>query len=113
MQTYTFARGEDVALALDAVSGDVASVSGISAQLKAVPPGRAVVPSGAHAVATFTITPRAAASDAPAGWTLLIPATTSAALAAGNYLADAQLRVAGGVAVTSQVAIRLREAVTS
>jgi hypothetical protein len=113
MQTYQFARGEDIMLALDAVSGDPTRVSSIAAQLKAIPPGRAVLPAGASAVATFAVSARAATTEAPAGWTLLIPAATSAGLGAGNYLADAQLQIAGGTAITSQIGIRLREAVTS
>jgi len=113
MQTYTFARGEDVAVALDAVSGDMSIVSSISAALKAIPAGRAVLPDAAPVAASFTISPRAASGDVPPGWTLLIPAALSAALPAGNYVADARLNVAGGTTLTSQIGIRLREAVTS
>jgi len=113
MQTYQFARGEDIMLALDAIAGDISTVSSLSAQLKAIPPGRAVLPDGVPVAATFAVSPRAAALDVPAGWTLLIPAATSAGLVAGNYLADAQLQIAGGTAITSQIGIRLREAVTS
>lgn len=113
MQTYQFACGEDIALALDATAGDISMVSSVSAQLKAIPPGRAVLPEGVPVAAIFSITPRAATDLAPAGWTLLIPASTSIGLGAGNYAADAQLIVAGGTAITSQLGIRLRAAVTS
>jgi hypothetical protein len=113
MQTYVFTRGEDIAVALDAVSGDVATVSAISAALKPIPGWRAVLPAGTPAAAMFIITPRAAATDIPAGWTLLIPALVSATLAVGNYVADALLHVAGGTAITEQIGIRLKEAVTS
>lgn len=113
MPPYIFERGETVSLALDALSGDPASVSAISAQLKAVAPGRLSVAADAAVAATFAIVPRAAVDELPAGWTLTIPASTSASLAAGFYAADARLEVAGGVIITEQVAIRIRDAVTS
>ena len=113
MQTYQFACGEDIALALDATAGDVSTVSNLSAQLKAIPTGRAVLPDGVPVAATFSVTPRAATSMTPAGWTLLIPASISVGLTAGNYVGDAQLTAAGGTAITSQIGIRLRQAVTS
>ena len=46
-------------------------------------------------------------------WTLTIPAGVSAGLAAGFYAADALINVAGGVVITEQVALRIRDAVTS
>lgn len=113
MPPYIFQRGETVSLALDVLSGDPAGVSAITAKLKAVAPGRLSVAADAAIAATFTITPRAAVDDLPAGWTLTIPASTSAALAAGFYAADARLEVAGGVIITEQVLLRIRDAVTS
>ena len=117
MLTYEFALGEDIAIALDAVQGDPTLVSAISAQLKAIPGWRAVLPVGASIAATFQITPRIAegtgGSAIPPGWTLLIPAALSATLNAGNYVADALLTMAGGTAITEQIGIRLKAAVTS
>jgi hypothetical protein len=110
--TYTFQRGETLSLALDAVTGDPLSVSGISAVMKAVPPGRTGVPDGAPVAATFSISRRSAQGDIPAGWTLTVSAPLSAALAPGNYLADARLEVAGGVILTEPVAIRIAPSVT-
>jgi hypothetical protein len=112
MTPYTFQRGETLFLALDAVTGDPLSVTSISAVMKAVPPGRTVVPEGAAVAANFSITPRAAEGDIPAGWTLTIPATISASLAAGAYMADARLEVASGVIVTEPIAIRIKPSVT-
>ncbi len=112
MTPYIFQRGETVSLALDAMTGDPLTVSGISAALKAVPPGRTGVPDGAPVAATFSISPRSAQGDIPPGWTLTIPAVTSATLAPGAYLADARLEVAGGVIVTEPVAIRIKPSVT-
>lgn len=113
MPPYIYQRGETISLALDALSGDPASVSAISAQLKPVAAGRLSVAADAPVAAIFTISPRMAVDDLPAGWTLTIPASTSATLPAGFYAADARLEVAGGVIITDQVALRLRDAVTT
>jgi hypothetical protein len=113
MTPYIFQRGETIQLALDAVTGDPLSVTAISAVMKAVPPGRTGVPDGAPVAANFVVFPRTAAGDVPAGWTLTIDAAASANLAAGSYLADARLEVAGGVIVTESVAIRLRPSVSA
>jgi hypothetical protein len=75
--------------------------------MKALPPGQTQVSAGAPVAASFAISAHAT------GWTLTIPAATSAALAPGSYIADAKLTVAGGVIVTESVAIRVRQAVTS
>jgi hypothetical protein len=113
MTPYIFQRGETISLALDAVSGDPASVTAITAQLKAVPPGRTSVPPGSPIAASFSVTSRAAMGEIPAGWTLTIPAATSALLVTGAYLADARLEVAGGVVMTESVALRIRPSVTT
>jgi hypothetical protein len=113
MTLFTYQRGETISLALDAVTGDPASVGAVTAQLKFVPPGRTVVPAGALAAATFAVSTRAATIDYPAGWTLTISAATSAALSVGNYLADARLNVGTGVVITDQIAVRIKEPVTS
>lgn len=112
MTPYTFQRGETVSLALDAMTGDPLTVTGISAVMKAVPPGRTGVPDGAPVAATFSISPHAVQGDIPPGWTLTIAAATSAALSPGAYLADARLEMAGGVIVTEPVAIRIKPSVT-
>jgi hypothetical protein len=112
MTPYIFQRGETLSLALDAVTGDPLTVTGISAVIKAVPPGRTGVPDGAPVAATFSVQARAAQGDIPPGWTLTIPAATSATLAPGAYLADARLELAAGVIVTEPVAIRIKPSVT-
>lgn len=113
MTPYIFQRGETISLALDAAQGDPLTVSGISAGMKAVAPGRTSVSAGTPLAAAFNITPRAASGDIPAGWTLTVDSATSATLATGNYLADARLEVAGGVVITDSVAIALRESVSA
>lgn len=112
MPPFLFQRGETIAIALDAVTGDPLTVSSIDAVMKAVPPGRTGVPDGAPVAAIFSITLRAAAGDIPSGWMLSIDAATSAALTPGNYLADARLVAAGGVIVTEPAAIRIKPSVT-
>jgi hypothetical protein len=112
MTTYAFQRGETVSLALDAVQGDPATVSAISAAMKPVLAGRSVVDQSAAVAATFGVTSRIASGNIPAGWTLTIPAATSAGLAAGTYLADAKLTVGGGITITEPIAIRMIDAVT-
>jgi hypothetical protein len=113
MTPYTYQRGETISLALDAVTGDPAQVSAISASMKAVPPGRTEAPASAPVSASFAITARPASGNDPAGWTLTIPALVSASLSPGAYVADARLEVAGGVIVTESVAIRLKQSVSA
>ncbi len=112
MTPYIYQRGETISLALDALSGDPAIVTALSANLKAVPAGRTSISAGAPIAANFSVTARAATTETAAGWTLTIPAATSLTLAAGNYLADARLVVGSGVVITDQIALRLREPVT-
>ncbi len=113
MTPYIFQRGETLSLALDALAGDPLAVSAIGASVKAVAPGRTGVSAVAPVAAVFDIAARAASGDIPAGWTLTIPAAVSATLAAGSYLADARLVIAGGVVITDSVAIALRESVSA
>ena len=113
MTPYTYQRGETISLALDAITGDAAQVTAISAAMKPVPPGRTEAPASAPFAASFTVTPRLALGNEPAGWTLTIPALVSASLSPGAYVADARLEVAGGVIVTDSVAIRLRQSVSA
>jgi hypothetical protein len=112
MTTYTFQRGETVSLALDAVQGDPAMVTSVTAAIKPVAAGRSMIDPAATVAATFAVSNRAAAGGLPGGWTLTIPAAVSAALASGTYLADAKLVVAGGVTITEPVAIRMIDPVT-
>ena len=113
MTTYTFQRGETVSIALDAVQGDPLTVSSVTAAMKPVAAGRSMIDPAAAVAANFTVTNRAAVPGIPAGWTLTLGAAVSAGLAAGTYLADAKLVVAGGVTITEPVAIRMIDAVTA
>ena len=105
--TYTFHRGETLSLALDAVTGDPASVTAITAALKPLAAGRTSVDATAPATALSV------AANGTTGWTLTLSATACAALTQGSYVADARLVSASGVVITDPVAIRIVEGVTS
>ncbi len=113
MTPYTYQRGETISLALDAVTGDPADVSAISAAMKPILPGRTDASADTAFAASFVVTPRPASGDIPPGWILTIPALVSANLVPGAYIADARLEVAGGVIVTDAIAIRLRQSVSA
>ena len=105
--THTFHRGETLSLALDAVTGDPASVTAITAALKPLAAGRTSVDATAPATALSV------AANGTTGWTLTLSATACAALVPGSYVADARLTVGTGVVITDPVAIRIVEGVTS
>lgn len=113
MATYTYQRGETISVALDLLSGGVTGdVSAISAKLRKLDRGRRTIDPTAPVAATFVPSVRAAVGDIPAGWTLTIDATTSADLAAGTYVADARLTVAGGTITTDHITIVITEPAT-
>ena len=106
---YSFTKGSTIVLALDAIEGDVATASALTAAL------RRVVAAGmapGSPAATFTVASRAAAGSIPAGWDMTISAAVSATLEAGSYRADARMMIGGNVVYTNAVAIRIVEAVT-
>lgn len=113
MTSYIFQRGETIMLALDAVAGDPAAVTAMTAHMKAVPPGRTCVDATTPVAAAFSVSSRTAQGAIPAGWTLTIDAAASAELAAGSYLADARLQVAGGVVITESIGLTIRESVSA
>lgn len=112
MTPFTFQRGETIALALDALGGDPATVTAITADLKAALPGRTSPLPGEPVAASFAVSARAATGEDPGGWTLVLTAAQSAGLLPGAYLADARLVTADQVIVTEPVFLRIRAAVT-
>ncbi|MEO6361290.1 MAG: hypothetical protein ABIO43_12085 [Sphingomicrobium sp.] len=108
---YDYRRGSTILIGLDAVKGDVAAVSAITAELKALPPG-GNVPDDATPVATFVIAPRAASPTQPAGWTLSLSAIVSQGLTPGLYRTDARIEIAGGVVFTEPLDLRIAEPIT-
>jgi hypothetical protein len=77
-----------------------------------VAPGRTSISATQPVAAAFDIFSRAANGDVPAGWTLIIPAATSATLAPGTYLADARIEISEVVAISETVAIRIVQSVS-
>lgn len=110
--TYTFARGETISIALDAVTGDPGIVSSVVAKLRPLEPGKRTLEPDADLAATFTVDDRAVSGDIPAGWTLTIEPATSTTLEAGEYLADARITIGTGVETTEGVIIRIYEPAT-
>ncbi|MFT4027336.1 MAG: hypothetical protein QM676_11115 [Novosphingobium sp.] len=96
----TFRIGEDLAVALDAVSGDTAEVTAITARIKPaeVLGNRLVIDHDAPGLA-LAVTPRDTA-----GWTLALSAATTATLAPGLYGIDARLAFGAAVEITEQTA---------
>jgi hypothetical protein len=113
MTPYTFQRGETISLALDALSGDPLTVGAISAAMKAVAPGRTSIAGTEPVAAAFDIFPRTATAEIAAGWTLVIPAATSATLPVGSYLADALIEIGGTIVISETVAIRIKPSVSA
>lgn len=111
--TYTFQRGETVALALAVVSGNPAIVGAVTAAIKPAVEGRALPDPATPVAATFSVAFVAAAGTDPARWLLTLTPAVTAALPAGTYLADARLAVGGGVTITETIGLRLRDAVMS
>lgn len=97
-----FRVGEDIAIALDAVEGDPATVTAISAAMKRALVGdnRLMLEDDATAI-VLTANPQATPGS---GWTIALSASQSALLEPGLYGIDARLSVAGGVEITDRTA---------
>ena len=94
----TFRIGEDIAVALDAVSGDPGSVTAITAKMKPakVVANRIVLDDDAAELAMVVT------SQGPAGWLVALPASVTGGLEAGIYGIDARLTLSGAVEITEQ-----------
>lgn len=98
----TFRIGEDIAIALDAVQGDPATVTAISAKMK---PARVSAnrvdldPQGTAIDLLVT-----AQTPSSAGWTLSLVHSQSALLEPGIYGIDARIEMAGAIEITDQSA---------
>jgi hypothetical protein len=106
---FDYHRGETIVVAIDAVTGDAASVTAITAKLKSLKFGQSEIDPNAAPIAEFAVTARAAAGDIPAGWNLTLSAAISATLVPGRYAADALITVGGGVIIPDYITIRIRE----
>ena len=94
----SFRIGEDVSVALDALTGDPATITAISARMKPakVTANRLVLDDSASA-----ITMQVAAQGAE-GWVVALSHTATAGLAPGIYGIDARLTIGGAVEMTEQ-----------
>ena len=110
-----FQRGETVSFLAGVVLGAVGDVSVLpTAKLKPMKAGRSAVPGpDVASVHNFTVTPSPAQGDVPAGWLITLTAAQTAALAAGTYVTDIRIAVAGGVYISEPVAFRLENPVTA
>ena len=101
-----FRIGEDITIALDAMSGDVADIATITASLR-----KSVLPHTFQVDATFSpialaVSPRAAVGDFPVGWNITLTAVQSAALEPGLYGIDAKLTgTSGSIDITDTTAV--------
>lgn len=95
-----FRLGEDLAVALDATSGDTALVTALTARMKParITGNRLVLDDEAPAIALDV------AARGAAGWTLSLAGAATAALAPGLYGLDARLAFAGATEITEQTA---------
>lgn len=93
-----FRIGEDIAVALDAASGDPATVTAITARIKPAKAttSRIVLDDTATAI-DMTVT-----SQGAVGWLVSLSRTITATLPAGLYGIDARLTIAGAVEMTDQ-----------
>lgn len=111
--TYTFRRGETIRLALDAMSGDVSSVTAVMAKLRRRRSAALALTGAEPVAASFTVTARAAAGDVPAGWDLTIAPSVTDTLEAGLYAADARLSFGADDAETTEGwTVQIMEAAT-
>jgi hypothetical protein len=104
-----FRLGEDIAVAIDAVSGDTASITAITASMKsALVSGNRIILDDAATAVTMSVAPQ---SPATGGWTLSLGSAASAALTVGVYGIDAKITLGSAVEITDQTAfIRLTRA---
>jgi|GEM_PF-976994 len=98
----TFRIGEDISLGLDAVTGDPAAVTAISAKMQpALVSANRVELDPDGAVITLAVAPQTPAS---AGWTLSLAHNQTALLAPGIYGIDARIELSGAIEITDQSA---------
>jgi hypothetical protein len=102
---YSFRKGETIRLALDATTGDIGTVTAITASLKPALPNGELSDAGNVncAIAAYP-----ASGGNPAGWSISISAAQSANLAPGNYAIIALLTIGADIIATEPAPIRVR-----
>lgn len=102
----TFRIGEDIAVALDVVSGDPAEVSTIEAWIVRSLERDSFRPQASFTPVPLTVAPRAASGDIPEGWNLSLNAAQTELLVEGTYGIDAKLTGAmGAIDITDATAL--------
>lgn len=97
-----FRVGGDIAIALDAIAGDVAQVTAISVAMKPALVGdNRLMLGDAAAPIALSSAPQATPG---AGWTISLPGAQTALLEPGLYGIDVRLTLAGGIVITEQTA---------
>lgn len=105
MTPYEFRVGEDISVALDAMSGDPDSVS-ISAFMMLSNHATGFRRDPRFEAIALTVAQRSAAGRVPAGWNITLPAAQSAHLAPGLYGIDAVISGPGSTtAITARTAL--------
>ena len=96
----SFRIGEDISVALDALAGDPATASSITAKMKPAKAtaNRIVLDEGAAALTMSVV------ANGTEGWIVSLPNTVTAGLTAGLYGIDARLVIGGSVEMTEQTA---------
>lgn len=100
-----FRVGEDIAVALDAVSGEVDSVDTVTAKIRpAIRNGGSLELDFDASATDMAVSARDADGDIPAGWTLSLSAAQTAGMDEGYYGIDAKLVIGSGTDITDQTA---------
>lgn len=96
----SFRIGEDISIALEAVTGDPATASAITAKMKpAKATSNKIVLDDNAAAITMSVVP-----DGSTGWIVSLPNIVTAGLSAGLYGIDARMVIGGSVEMTEQTA---------
>ncbi|MEO0589126.1 MAG: hypothetical protein AAFZ11_01050 [Pseudomonadota bacterium] len=102
----TFRIGEDIALALDAVAGDIANIQQITANLSASKQRTHFELDTEFTAVTMLVSDRSAEGANPAGWTISLAASQTTSLKPGLYGIDARMVDANGnVDITEETAL--------
>jgi hypothetical protein len=110
---FVVKRGETLTILLDDMDGIAAEVASVTARLRPGIASKRAVDPDEPAEADFAVVSRAAEGNDPAGWGLILSATTTAGIATGFYMVDARLVMDGGTEiVTDPLAIRVTEPAT-
>lgn len=109
MTPYICKRGSDFTIVIEAFSGDRLAVTAIVAKMKKFKGGGIEMPGETTPVAAAFVTAALPPSEGfLGGWSLTLPASVTAGLAAGMYLADATLTVAGKDSIDGPVVIEVK-----